>query len=318
MYRVARLARWGLVLALGLLPMHSAWAQQQQDGTSSYNWSGFYGGGNIGGAWGGSDFLSGVGRGVPFFEGEFYPNSNAATTARIMDAYRENDVSFTSLTGGLQVGYNIWTGGVLIGFEADINFLNANKSTTRSVYGDAGIPNPAVPAALYTFRNEIDVDYVATLRSRVGVPVGSGIAYLTGGVALTTIKYQHDFVGSGGFFGTAAFGNTPITEHASVSEMKVGYVIGGGFELPVGPNASLKTEYLFTDFGNVDSRGNKISPLGGVTPDVACGVDTGQAQAGGIFVGVVGPAGTPTPRQCFKHKADFFLHSVRLGLNFKF
>src|SRR2546425_961054 len=113
MRRLARLAT--CVASLGLLvPSHHAWAQQNGNGNGSgYNWSGFYGGGNAGGAFGGSDFLSGLGRGVPFFEGEFYPGAPNTALPGILAAYRSNDVNVKSFTGGAQGGYNFWAGGIL-------------------------------------------------------------------------------------------------------------------------------------------------------------------------------------------------------------
>jgi len=34
--------------------------------------------------------------------------------------------------------------------------------------------------------------------------------------------------------------------------------------------------------------------------------------------GAAYPAPESTPRQCFDHKADLFLHNLRIGLNIKF
>ena len=297
------------VASAGLLAhSYDASAQQQDGNGSGYNWSGFYGGGNLGGAFGGSDFLSGLGNGVPFFEGVPYPGGavNPATPG-IIAAYRANDVDIKSLTGGLQTGYNFWAGGLLFGVELDINFLSAQKAKTTRAYG---LFDPVFGTTLYTFRNEIDANYIFSARPRIGMPMGSGILYATGGVAVTTLKYDHSFRATGGFF-------NGLTENASASETKAGWTVGAGFEMPIGPSATWRTEYLFTDFGDVSTSGNKISPLGGfgtvpAIADVACGVDTGQAAPFGL------PPGSPTPRQCFKHKADLVLHTLRLGLNFKF
>jgi outer membrane immunogenic protein len=310
------LGRIGSCLAFAglLVAGEQALAQQNGNGTG-YNWSGFYGGGNLGGAFGGSDFVSGLGRGVPFFEGEFYPGGDNSAVAGIISAYRFNDVDVRSFSGGLQAGYNFWLGSFLVGIEADINFLDANKSKTTSAFGSPAL-TPALGPALYTFRNEIDANYVATLRPRIGIPVGGALIYATGGLALTTLKYEHNFRGSGGGFSPP--GGSTIFEDASESETKVGWALGAGFELPIGPNVSIKTEYLFTAFGDLSSNNNKIQnltdpPLAPV--DFPCGhPDTGLGIGGaGIY-----PVPNPTPRQCFDHKANLFLHSIRLGVNFKF
>jgi outer membrane immunogenic protein len=310
-----RLAGWAICCAVfGWLVAGSVAIAQPQNGArqqndnSSYNWNGFYGGGNLGGAFGGSDFLSALNSGVPFFEGEVYPGFPNSATPGIIAAYRSNHVNVRSLTGGLQAGYNVWAGGFLLGIEADISLLRAKKSRTTSALGlvDAG------QQATYTFTNEIDANYIASLRPRIGKLVGDTLLYATGGVAVTTLKYQHHFRGTGGFFA----GGPDITENASASETKVGWTLGGGVERPIASNITFKTEYLFTAFGNVSTEGNKINPLSGAAnpPDFACGVDTHQGGIGGTFAFLTGP----TPRQCFNHKADLFLHSIKLGLNFKF
>jgi outer membrane immunogenic protein len=304
-------ARSILLIAFLALPLVSQPARAQQanaqQSNNAYDWNGFYGGGNLGGAFGGSDFLSTLPSGVPFVEGQNYPTAPASPG--VVEAYSSNDADVRSFTGGIQTGYNVWNGTLLYGVEVDINLLDAQGSTTTSAIG---LADPRFGRSLYTFRNEIDADYIFSARPRVGVTVGDMLIYATGGVAVTTLKYEHSFTATGGFF-------NGISESASASETKVGWTAGGGFELPIAPNMTLKTEYLFTDFGSVSSSGNKISPLGGfgdvpAIGDFACGADTGQAVA--IFG--AGAAGLPTPRQCFDHKADLLLHSIRLGLNFKF
>jgi outer membrane immunogenic protein len=303
MRKTGRWAVFGLAIcgaAFGsLVTSRQAVAQQSDSSNSSYNWSGFYAGGNLGGAFGGSDVLSIIPSGVPFLEGQQYGGTippNPATPG-IIAAYRSNDIAVSSFTGGVQTGYNFWTGGILVGLEADLNFLNARGSKTTRALGD---PSFGPPATLYTFRNEIEAHYVFTARPRIGIPFASGLLYATGGAAVTTLKYEHSFRGTGGFF-------DGLFENASASETKLGWTAGGGFELPIGRNTTLKAEYLFADFGSISTNGNKINP-----PNFACGADLAPVTIQGVLL----PG--PTPRQCFNHQADLTLHTIRMGLNFKF
>lgn len=312
-------------VAIALVTTFCAPAASAQQGSqqpppppaSAYNWSGFYGGGNIGGAFGSADFLSGLGRGVPFFEGEFYPTANPAVTQRIIDAYRSNEVDFQSLSGGLQGGYNTWMGGLLVGIEADINFFRGKKSKTTSAQGDNF---PGIGVATYTFTNEIDTNYMASLRPRIGTLLGDVLVYATGGVALTTLKYEHHFTGAGGGFSPPA--GATIFEDASESKMRLGWTAGGGIEIPIASNVTLKAEYLFTDFGSVTSHDNKIQNLTSGPLDFPCGHPDTQLgfNPPGSPLGPGGPypVPNPTPRQCISHKADLLLHSLRLGINIKF
>jgi opacity protein-like surface antigen len=75
--------------------------------------------------------------------------------------------------------------------------------------------------------------------------------YATGGVAVTTLKFRHRLTATGGNF-------DQVHENASASETVAGWTLGGGVEIPIMANATLKTEYLFTRFGNVTTNDNKI------------------------------------------------------------
>lgn len=279
----------------------------QNASSSSYNWNGFYGGGNGGGGIGGADFLSAVGNGVPFIEGEFYQGFPDPATPGIIAAYRSHHADKPAVSIGVQAGYNYMVGGVLLGVEADVNYLNVDTSKTTYALGNS----PFSPA-LYTFHNKLETNYVASLRPRVGFLVGDVLVYATGGVAMTTLNYEHDFRGTGdtyaNFFGPPFVGPN-IFEHASASRVVAGWTLGGGAELPILPNVSIRLEYLYTEFGKISTSENKIFPLAGGTADFACGAD-----AAGAFPSV----GAVLPRQCFSHQAELNLHRIRLGVNFKF
>lgn len=281
-----------------------AWAQQssngnESQGSSGYNWNGFYGGGNLGGGFGGSDFLSSLGRGFPFFEGELYPGQfgGGSGNPNVIAAYSSNSASFSSVTGGLQGGYNWRLGGYLFGIEIDINALDGRNAKTTQAFGFTR----AGGTTLYTFHNEMDANYIFSARPRLGMMVGSGVLYATGGLAVTTLKYKHSMTATGGEF-------NGLNETASFNETKVGWTAGAGYEFPLTSTMTLKAEYLFTAFGEGSTNDNKIFPLNTAAfpsfsvADAPCGADLGG----------------DSPRQCFKHKADLLLHTIRLGVNFKF
>lgn len=286
-------------------------ARAQDANNNDYNWNGFYGGGNLGGAFGGSDFLSAVGSGVPFYEGQVYfdPVSGAPIAGSgvpaVINAYSSNDDNISTFTGGVQLGYNLLANGLLFGIEGDVNFMRAKaKKRTEA----DGLPFGRFPATHYTFDSDLEANFIASIRPRVGIPFAGGLLYATGGVAVTKLHYKHDFTSTGGAFGG-------LSEHASESEVKFGWTAGAGFELPIAANTSIRAEYLFTHFGDVETNDNKINGSTPILPEFvgACGADTGQAAALGGAAGAL-----PTPKQCFSHKADALLHSIRLGVNFKF
>lgn len=314
MRRFFSAAFFGLVIATSIvaLPMASEPAEAQGK-KKKHDWNGYYSGANLGGAFGASDFATAGGSGFPFFEGQVYPTLEAFSgLPAVIFAYGSNSASSTSFTVGAQLGYNYYANGMLFGLEADANLLHIRNSVTTTALGHSfsfPVPpgTPVGPATTYTFHNELDADYVLTLRPRIGTDFAGGIAYATGGLALTQLNYSHSFRAPGGTF-------NGLSEDASASEIKLGWSLGGGFEFPISDNVSFKTEYLFTRFGDVTSEHNKIlgTPVG-LNPAnvVGCGEDTGQG------LKAFGDATIPTPQQCFDHKANLDLQLFRVGLNFK-
>jgi outer membrane immunogenic protein len=107
------------------------------------------------------------------------------------------------------------------------------------------------------------------------------LIYGTGGLAVTNLEYFNSYQS------TTIF--TLSTESASVSKTKAGWTVGGGFELALNRNWSINAEYLFADFGNVD---------------------TPRAR---VINSVFGPLNT-----VYDHSADLRTSVVRAGINYRF
>ncbi|SFZ84813.1 outer membrane immunogenic protein [Devosia enhydra] len=120
---------------------------------------------------------------------------------------------------GVQAGYNHDLGGIVIGVEGDIAWADINGS----------IPNGGSPGTIYN-----SIDWLATLRGRVGFAADAFLVYATGGVAFAGGTTGIDFVGGPSFEGNATH---------------TGWVVGLGAEAMVAENVSLKAEYLYHDLG---------------------------------------------------------------------
>jgi len=132
--------------------------------------------------------------------------------------YYLDDGKNDGLSGGLYAGCNFRMGSWLAGVEADANLLGAGY----------------------------DNNWYATLRVRGGAAVGDTLFYATGGLALGQI----DMV-SGNPMLAPMLDNNP---YASVdTPVAVGYAVGAGVEHWFGDKVSWKTEYLYTDLGEVTS-----------------------------------------------------------------
>lgn len=121
-----------------------------------------------------------------------------------------------AMIGGT-VGYNWQFGQFVAGLEGDIDWTNIKGSTLTNC-----------GAIACETRN----DWLGTARGRIGYAFDRVMPYVTGGVAFGNIKGV-----STGF--------------AGVDETNVGWTVGGGLEVAVFGNLSVKGEYLYVDLGSV-------------------------------------------------------------------
>jgi outer membrane immunogenic protein len=185
------------------------------------NWTGFYLGVNAGGAWGTADLNTTVtgGFGAP----------NLALVSSL-DTLRLSPDGFT---GGAQLGYNYQSGNLVWGLEADFDYFRLKDSSTVSSTFVGGGP--------FTVDNAVETDWLFTLRPRVGMTFGRFLPYVTGGLAVTNMKYSSSLTDL--VFATS--------QASSVSDTLTGWTAGGGVEYALTPDCSVKAEYLYTDFGSV-------------------------------------------------------------------
>lgn len=178
-----------------------------------FSWTGFYIGGNIG--WGWADSSLNVS-----------PIYGAAPTSIGVG-------SANGFIGGLQAGYNYqFANNVVLGLEADIDWTSMGSNTVViSNTGGAG---------------EASLDYVGTIRARLGYAFDRVLPYITGGAAYANTNY-------GTIYGI------------STSQTNWGWTIGAGVEYAFTNNWTAKIEYLY-----VDLQGNSYTipaTLGSVNAD---------------------------------------------------
>lgn len=127
---------------------------------------------------------------------------------------------YEGIFGGAQVGYNYDFGGFVLGVEGDIQL------------SDIGYEETVAPG----FGLEAKLDYFGTVRARAGYAFDGFLPYVTGGLA----------------FGGASIEATTPFGSAEIDDTFVGFTVGGGLEVAVTDNVSVKGEYLYTDFGSAD------------------------------------------------------------------
>ena len=150
----------------------------------------------------------------------------------------------SGVIGGLQAGYSLQTGGMVVGVEADIA-----KASLRGSQGADGVLDTAPAKA----RLEGRTDMVATLRGRIGYAFDHLLIYGTGGYATAHHDARASLLADGvsvpGVIGTPPAAGTSLGA-VTVHQWVHGWTLGAGGELAFSRNVSLKLEYLYAQVGN--------------------------------------------------------------------
>ncbi len=200
----------------------------------AFTWTGFYLGANVG--FGGDRFV--------------YPFSAAAVGGGAAFA---GNFSITSggVLGGGQVGYN-WEfpNNFLLGFETDFDGAAIRGKLTSNAGGVVGLPFGS--AAEMGSR----INYIGTVRGRVGYAWDRFLVYGTGGFAYSQVNFSASAaVGTGGLGGAIS---------TSQNDGLTGWTAGGGFEYAITNNLTVKTEYLYVNLGtNTIANSNVLGVAGG-------------------------------------------------------
>jgi high affinity Mn2+ porin len=168
-----------------------------------YDWTGFYFGGHFSYDWG-----------------------HASHSLRDPEPTAAGD-AFSMLFGGLQIGYNrVLPSRLLVGIEGDISFPyfleDGLISTVGTVQGT-------------TVKDEID--YIASLRGRVGYAFNDWLIYGTGGFAWSQARLL-EMPGV-------------ISDQDKLLPTRSGWTAGVGTEVAFAPDWTARLEYLYDRFGTV-------------------------------------------------------------------
>jgi len=218
----------------------------------AFTWTGFYVGVNAGYGWANNNNKNGN---LPFGAipvGGFFPSSGGDNGGFV---------------GGGQVGYNYQFGvgqGVVIGAEADIDYVGIKQRTSSVPYTFATTPG----TTFFPGSSGSSSGYLGTVRARVGYAWDRILVYGTGGLAYGDVGGRGN---NGGTAVTAPGFASPFTGIVSgvpqttflgtsgSSGTKVGWTVGGGIEHAVWQNWTVKAEYLYYNLGS--NKNNAILPF---------------------------------------------------------
>ncbi len=160
-----------------------------------------------------------------------------ASLANSLISITNKTVKSTSF--GAFAGYNMASEDALIGFEADLGWLNA-KSNNLSIIAPGTATNGFQSVTVGPASSLTRVEMIASTRLRAGMIFGNLMPYVTGGFAWANAKINDTAT-------VAVVPGVPSTYTVSLSRsaLMAGYTLGAGLEARFG-NLSLRGEYIFT------------------------------------------------------------------------
>lgn len=117
------------------------------------------------------------------------------------------------------------------------------------------------------------------MRPRLGWAQDNWLAFVSGGLAVTRVTLETTF--SDNFTGNAS-------GHDTDTETRLGWTLGLGGEVVLDGNWSLRADYLYADFGRVDTSALVTNP------------------------------GSPGNSSVLESSADLQTHTVLIGLTYRF
>lgn len=168
---------------------------------------------------------------------------------------RSTDLDSTAFTGGVYAGYQQQHDRLVLGIEAEINYLGLDEdaSTTSFV---------AATGSTYRLDQSVKTDLFASLRPRVGyVPEafsGNLMVFGMAGITLTRAQIEQKFTQLNVAYYSQGFEG---------DHLLVGWTLGGGAEYALSQTWSLKAEYLYADLGAIKSHAPGNTGFTGYTTD---------------------------------------------------
>ena len=189
-----------------------------------FTWTGFYVGAQVGFAFSDNNDNN------RFFGNDTFVGPDGFTYAVDNNGFF-NDDNDDGFTVGGHVGYNFQFGSFVAGVEGDIEWVdiggnNNGFSMTRVATGET-----------FAFSRGNDLDFIGSIRGRLGYAIDRTLLYVTGGVAFANFDDNRD---------SFAF-NSPFFDNGN-DDTEWGWTIGVGAEYAFTNNLTARIEYRFTSF----------------------------------------------------------------------
>lgn len=165
-------------------------------------------------------------------------------------------LSMSGVLGGVQGGFNWQTGPFVLGIETDLQGSGLQSSLQTPC-----VAGPCAVSAQY----KQSLSWFGTVRGRVGYTFDRTLIYATGGYAYANVKTD------------ARATDGIVTARVDRSKVVGGWAAGGGAEVMLTPNWSVKAEYLYV---SLDETGGPLGTVSGFAINDRSRVDMNVIRAG--------------------------------------
>jgi len=154
---------------------------------------------------------------------EWGTSSTTATNTATGAVTGQPDYNPGGIVGGMHSGFNYQISHFVVGFESSIN---------GSSYRGTGLTNGSAVS------NTTKIPFETLLRGRVGVAWDRALIFVAAGMASGNLQHTSK--------------NTVNGLSDTFYNSKIGWTVGGGIEYAITDNWSVRTEYLYTDYGKIN------------------------------------------------------------------
>ncbi|GEM_PF-1998043 len=159
-----------------------------------------------------------------------------------------------SFAPGIFAGYQWAKDAFVLGLEMD-----AQRGGSQTQTGERITQLDRFPAnhQVYQYEQVFDIDYLATVRGRVGYASDTWMVYLTGGLAIADVSTNLNSYAP--LLGPTAPPPSFVRTATQKSQVNVGAVIGAGGEVAISDQIKLRAEYLYYDLSSIEvNSGSRV------------------------------------------------------------
>lgn len=199
-------------------------------------WNGFYVGANSG-------YSSGAANQTIKFHDQWLTDGTRDDT--FLTPFVDKQLTPKGFEGGVQAGYQYQTNRWVHGVAVSVDYLGQDAKYFSGSVTNSVSNNP------YTVTSSYTINWLATMRIKLGYTMDDFLPYVTGGLAIAHQKYSQNITQ----------GNLDFYEEGSLENTVFGWTVGGGAEYALAHHWDIVIEDLFVDLSS--SSVNSVGVLNG-------------------------------------------------------